>query len=776
MQRFILIIICSILFYSTWAQPKPCNPDAMTSTCLDACVVCDIDGFTGRNNLTVQGQTFPGFCTTIFHNMSYIAFIAGTENLTINVSVTNCTIGRGVEIGIFESLDCETFTAVTECNTDVAPNATATFSNTTPLVIGQHYYLILDGSRGDICDWTFNVVEGSTVVGDLTTSGIIEGKKELCPEIPTTYSTTGELGATLFNWTVDGVAQDGIGSEIDISFPTEGTYELCVTAANVCDQAPPSCTTINVIRPSPSFLIETICANECIEVAGETLCESGLYEYLIPLPDGCDSLIFLDLIVLPKIASLIDINLCTGESFSIGNSTFSSTGVFVETIQNENGCDSMVTLNLTMIDCEIEGTSDFAPPVCNGDENGTLIFSLQNGTPPFEYDWSNITDTTLSGTGSTNLFTDIVINNLPAGVYEINIADSFGNDAVFIQEIVDPPVLSLTINTVDFNGSNLTCYNVNDGTAAASGNGGVLPYSFLWSNNETAKTITNLSAGNYEVRITDGNGCTEMANVILTEPTPLGFKANYLDPNCDGLETGIIQLDSIWGGTSPYTFALDNDSYGLSDNFQNLSLGTYTFSILDANGCFADTISSLYAPDIPILYLEDDIEINLGDQVLISATTNSTELVDINWTDFDHSLECDSCLNTYAAPVNETEYILRATSIDNCTTIDSIVVKVNKRRDVFIPNAFSPNNDGINDYFSISANKSVTLIKNLKIFDRWGALMYERKDLIPNQASSGWDGFFNGNLMNSGVYVWMAEIEYLDGVVLLMSGEINLVL
>ena len=776
MRKFILIISCVHLFTSIWAQPEPCGVDAMTSTCLDACVVCDIDGFTGTNNLSVQGQTFPNFCTTIFHNMSYIAFIAGTENLTLSVSVSNCTINAGLEIGIFESFDCQTFTAMTDCNTDVAPNATATFSNLEPLVVGQHYYLIMDGSMGDICDWTFNVIEGSTVVGDLTNSGVIEGEEELCPGLSSTYSTTGELGATFFNWTVDGVAQNSIEPEIDIAFPSDGSYQVCVTAANVCDQAPSSCTTINVVSPAPLFLTETLCANNCIEVAGETVCESGLYEYLIPLPDGCDSLVVLDLIVLEEIESFVAINLCIGEVFTVGNTAYSTSGVFVETIQNENGCDSTVTLDLMMIECEINGTIGSFTPICHGDENGTLFFSLQNGTPPFNYNWSNITSPTIGGTGSTTLFTDILIENIPAGIYEINVVDSFGDDIVFIQEVIDPPVLTISINALDYNTYNLTCNNANDGSASVIGNGGLSPYSFTWNNGETAASIHNLAAGFYEVEVVDSIGCTETAQIILVEPAPLGFIANYIDPTCDGGATGIIQLDSIWGGASPYSFALDENQYGFSDTYENLGSGTYDYSVSDANGCLADTMSSLFAPDIPELFMEEDQAIDLGCSTLISAQTNNTSLVDISWTNLYNSLECDSCLKTSAAPVNDTEYVLTITSVDGCSTSDSIFVRVNKIRDVYIPNAFSPNGDGINDLFFINANKSVLRIESFKVFNRWGALMYEGKDLPANHAQSGWDGFFKGELVNSGVYIWTASIAYLDGEVLLTSGDITVIL
>jgi gliding motility-associated-like protein len=761
---------------SAWAQPDPCGVDEMTSTCLEACVVCDIDGFTGRNNLTVQGQTFPNFCTTIFHNMSYIAFIAGTEDLTINVTVSSCTIGRGVEIGIFESLDCNTFTAVTDCNTDVAPNGTATFSNLVPLVVGQHYYLVIDGSMGDICDWTFNVIEGSTVVGDLTTSGIIQGPEELCPELSTTYSTEGEVGATLFYWTVNGVEQNSETPEVDIVFPTDGSYQLCVTAANVCDQAPPTCTTINVVSPEPLLLTETRCANECIEVAGETICTSGLYEFVVPLPNGCDSLIFLDLIILPEIASYLDINLCVGEAFFIDETPYSSTGVFVQTIQTNRGCDSVVTLDLTMIECEISGVIDFTSPICHGDENGTLSFSLNNGTPPFNYVWRNITSPSIGGAGTTNLFTGILIENVLAGIYEINVVDDFGNDVVFIQEVIDPPVLTLAVSASEFNGNNLTCDNSNEGTATAAGSGGVAPYTYVWSNNETEAAITNLSAGVYEVLLSDANGCTEMGSITLSAPAPLSFTVDYIDPNCDGAETGIIELDAIWGGTPPYSFALGDDAYSPSNSFQNLGSGTYDFFILDANECFADTTSSLTAPDIPELDLGDDLTTALGCSVLISATINSTNLISINWNNADGNLDCDSCLETSADPVNNTEFVLTVTSVDNCATSDSILVTVNKIRDVFVPNAFSPNGDGINDFLFVNANKSVSLIKEFNVYNRWGALMYTGTDLPPNQPSSGWDGVFKGRQVNNGVFVWTAAIEYLDGEVLLMSGEVVLVL
>lgn len=777
MQRLIAFALLSFLVHTNDAQPDPCGPmPAMTPTCLEACVICDIDGFTGRNSSTIQGQGFSGFCTTQFNRMAYIAFIAGTEDLDIEFTVTNCTINWGLEVGIFESFDCETFSPVTICDTDVQPNTTITLSNTVPLVVGQHYYLVMDGSNNDECDWTFSVTNGSTAVGDLTTSGVISGNRSTCPDLPTTYSTTGDIGAALFNWTVDGIQQAPTTQNIDITFPADGTYELCVTAANVCDEAPPTCTTIEVNTPETLFLVATICDNDCYEVAGQSICNSGNYDFVISLPNGCDSLIFLDLTVLPQAQDIVDINLCIGDEFFIGTTPYSTTGIFVDTIQTAASCDSIVTLDLFMVECEIIGATDFISPVCHGDANGFLVFSVENGTPPFTYVWEHITNNTIGGTGNTSLFTDNQIPNVPAGIYEINIMDNFGNNTVLFQEVTEPPVLNVAAAAIDINGFNLSCNGGADGTAIATGTGGLVPYTFTWSDLQTGDQASNLAAGIYSVSITDANGCVQSNNITLTEPTPIQFIVDYLDPNCDGFETGIIQLDSVWGGTAPYTFALDNDLFSTSSSYQNLSEGTYDFFIMDENGCEVTTTGSLVAPDIPLLLMGEDLVVDLGCDILLPVQTNNTNLVDIRWTSLDNSLDCETCLRPFARPLNNATYVLTVTSIDGCVTTDSLSVVVNKVRDVFHPNIFSPNGDGVNDYFFIYGNKAVSLIKSLKVFDRWGAIVFEGKDIAPNAPSSaGWNGLAKGKPASSGIYVWTTEVEYLDGEMVQLSGDVMLV-
>lgn len=751
----------------------------MTSFCVDACAICDIDGFTGRNTSMGQGQDLANgpFCTTFTHNMNFIAFIAGTENLELEVRVSNCTINFGLEIGIFESFDCENFSPVTFCNTDVAPNSTASFINDVPLVVGQHYYLMMDGSAGDVCDWTFSVVNGSTEVSPLTTSGVVEPVvTEICPDFDTRFNVTGtETGAALFRWTIDGVdATTTNQPAVDLRFPSDGTYEVCVIAANVCDEAPPSCTTIDVRTVGSLSLIQQICMDDTLFVADTFLTTPGDFDFTILLPNGCDSLIDVSLEVLPQARQAIDINLCVGQEFFIGVTPYSTTGVFIDTILTTAQCDSIVTLDLFMIECEIIGSTSFRPPVCSGEASGQLLFSVENGTPPFTFDYENILVPSISGAGSTNLLTNNIIDGVPIGEYEINVRDNFGNDVVLFQTVTEPGPLVATATPTTIGNFNLSCFGGADGQISASGQGGAAPFTFTWSNSQSGPIISALPAGPYTLSVTDANGCIRTDSVFLAPPPAIDYTVIFNDPTCDGFETGSIELGAVSGGTAPYRMGLDANAQDTIFRFDDLPEGNYSVVLEDANGCMVDTSASITAPQIPVIFPWEPTSTLLGCDVVLPTLTNNVDLADIRWLDPLQTLDCDTCLRPRALPYNDALYVLTITSVDDCSATDSLRVSVVKVRDVFVPTAFSPNGDGVNDNFIINPGKSVRTISSLRVFGRWGEQLFEGVDLVPNDPSLGWDGRRDGEEMPTGVYVWTASVLFLDGEVKEMGGEVVL--
>ena len=127
-------------------------------------------------------------------------------------------------------------------------------------------------------------------------------------------------------------------------------------------------------------------------------------------------------------------------------------------------------------------------------------------------------------------------------------------------------------------------------------------------------------------------------------------------------------------------------------------------------------------------------------------------------------------------PLEDTEYTFTVIDENGCTATAQVLVEVDKNRNVYIPNVFSPNGDGFNDEFRIFACTGVEDINFVRIYDRWGELIYEDDDLPPDciGGSQLWDGRFNGKTMNPAVFVYIIEVEFIDGITLLYRGDLTL--
>lgn len=767
---FFALIVCTTTLF---AQPEPCVNPAMTSTCAQACIICDIDGFTGINNSNVQGQAPPGFCTTEVHHMQWIAFIAGTPNLTLSVQVFNCQQNNGLEIGIYRSLNCQNFTLVSNCDTDVENNSTGIFTNTVPLEVGQYYYLVMDGSAGDICNYTVHVLEGSTEVSPLSTTDPIMGPDGGCPDINSQYTTDTVSGATIYRWTLNNAPIGNNSPAVTIDWDAPGTYQLCVTASNACDEATPSCKTIVINEIPPTIIEQSICEGDCFAIADTFLCEPGSFEFHYPVAYGCDSLVIVTLTENPVVETDISLLICAGDSISIGNTYFSLPGQYDEALTSINGCDSIIHLTLDNIICEIQGNISPTPVQCFGESSGAITFSVTNGTPPFTYSWER-TNGAPNGSGPLpNTNQPQTVSGLLPGVYLVTIADAFGNDVILITEVTEPAPLSLSFASSDYNGVNVSCNGGSDGTLAVSAQGGIQPYSFAWSSGDTQPQLSGLSAGNYTVSITDARGCKLEGSTTLTEPPALDLQATFTNPNCDGPATGFIQVNSSTGGTPPYQYDLNNLGYTDSLLYTGLIEGSYTLSIKDANGCITTQENDLVAALIPSVEAGEDQFLPLAESLDLNVITNLTPAA-ISW-EQDPGLSCYDCLNPVASPYNTTTYTVSITSADNCLRSDSLTIHVLKFRDVFIPNAFSPNLDGINDVFNVFGGPEVRNVLSFKVFSRWGELIFDQRNISANSSSQGWDGTFKGKPMPEGVYVYLIEIDFVDDETFTFEGSVGLI-
>lgn len=282
-------------------------------------------------------------------------------------------------------------------------------------------------------------------------------------------------------------------------------------------------------------------------------------------------------------------------------------------------------------------------------------------------------------------------------------------------------------------------------------------------------------AGIYTDSLISSIGCDSIVTLDLTIVPDMGIQAEVTTtgPVCFGETGGSIMIENLSGGYLPYNFVIDSEIMTDLPLITNLLAGNYEVLIQDRFGCNLTLEALIENPEQFIIELGPDWSIQLGESVEIEAMVND-ELIASTWSPEVEGCALN-CLGFEIFPTNSQYYYLTAVSDDECVAVDSVFIEVEKIRKVYIPNVFSPNFDGINDYFApIVIAPNVESIQSFQVFNRWGAVVYEGRDFISGASSSGWDGTFKGKPANVGVYVYLAEIRFLDGELIQYSGDVLL--
>ena len=412
-------------------------------------------------------------------------------------------------------------------------------------------------------------------------------------------------------------------------------------------------------------------------------------------------------------------------------------------------------------------------PSCFGDSDGSIRVAAQGGTSPYTYAWS----TGVPGQS---------ITDLPRGDYTVTITDLV--DCIHTVTIpLDEP--ELLVASIDPNNTNdALCNNTEDGQIAIIWTGGNQgPLQFDWSPEvSSGQLATGLAPGLYSVTITDPEGCTAETSHVVGNPPPINFELEPVDePNCFG-ETTIIRVASASGGSGgPFKFSVGGATRDINEPVRVLA-GPVTVTVFDDSQCSADTNIIVNQPPQIIVDLGPELqEIELGSSYTINAsiTPRNVALEALVWTPSTELICRDSingngalCDEVEVAPLATTTYTLTAIDQNGCEGTNSITIDVDKNRNVYIPNVFSPNGDGVNDFFQVFGGVGVLQVNYMRVFDRWGALMHEATDFQPTDGdlTSAWNGTYQGRQMNPGVYVYLIEVEFIDNTVLLYRGDLTL--
>ena len=350
------------------------------------------------------------------------------------------------------------------------------------------------------------------------------------------------------------------------------------------------------------------------------------------------------------------------------------------------------------------------------------------------------------------------------GTYSEIIPVANGCDSVFVTDVIVLDSIMVAIEMEE------PCVASDFGAIMTDITGGLAPYSVSWTGPDgftsTETDLIDILAGSYTLEIVDAFGCELNLVLNLDIANEVMLALEVVDVTCFGGADGILYLE----GDDAYTYSLDGITYDTNPVYSGLSAGPYNLYIQDGNGCVFERLFAVFEPSPLLLLLPDDQTIDLGDSLIIEAQTSDATGLTYSWSP-DNRLSCTDCPAPVASPWETTLYTLVVENEAGCSVMEDILISVGPLPKVYIPNAFSPNDDTINDHFTVYSGSGIAAINKLSIFDRWGELVFENTNFQPNDPIEGWDGSFRGEQMGVGIFVYVAEIEFINGLKKVYSGD-----
>jgi len=415
---------------------------------------------------------------------------------------------------------------------------------------------------------------------------------------------------------------------------------------------------------------------------------------------------------------------------------------------------------------------------CQGAGAVNYVVDFEETGEPYEITWS-------SSTGNLDWLSETDILNP-----EITAPSDFAGNATFTLEIsylnftcVDDQSLNITVTPYPtFQGlkdENIFCSDelITLGPTNSQNPNSILTWELdgiFLSNDNLLETNT---PGNYHLTA-NLNGCiTE--DSFKVDKTGIPIEELVLVDStqiCDDPENGILSINSVTGGSSPFTYDINSDSPLEGTRYNNLESGNYQVIVTDVDGCTAS--SSIDITTFERYNLEElkDTIIELGDILDINAESSIPKNVTTSETWVFNNIALDQDVSSVSfTPIENGLLSYSILDENGCAYSTSMLVNILVNEKIYIANAFSPNEDNNNDRFYIQGGATIATINYLSVYSRWGELVFEVEDALPNDPSSGWNGLVKGESpSNSDVFVYVAEIELINGDIVEKRGSITI--
>lgn len=389
-----------------------------------------------------------------------------------------------------------------------------------------------------------------------------------------------------------------------------------------------------------------------------------------------------------------------------------------------------------------------------------------SGVSPFQF----VVDDVLGNqVQSTNSAADFTFTGLDAGIYFVTATDDEGCSITDDVELFEPDQIELETAQ-----NPVLCFNGNEGEAIVTNvSGGTLPFGpTTWDDPaaQTGNTASNLSPGIYTGTVVDANGCTETAEFEFDNPQPLQLNPRYFTDTC-GQGVGAASVD-VELGTPPYTYLWKDDGEITQTNY-NLGVGSYEVVVTDFNGC-QDSIFVDVSDDLPYPFAAFEYRIG-GENVLgqeVQFLNNSVGTT--QWTWYYGNGETSNEEDPLYRYERAGDYLVQLVSSNGfCEDTAFDYVNIDPMLLVYVPNAFTPGQNEINDYFYPQGEGIELESYDMFIYDRWGKVIWQTGNF-----SKKWDGTngFTGNQVPAGTYAYKITFrEFADLDRHVYTGVVNVI-
>jgi gliding motility-associated-like protein len=560
------------------------------------------------------------------------------------------------------------------------------------------------------------------------------------------------------------------------TYATGGAHVVTLVSAAGCDSVATLNLTVNVVVTSTTNT--TICSNQLpYSWNGQTYATGGLHSVTLTGSNGCDSVATLNLIVKLVTASTTNISACSNQlPFNWNGQSYLTAGIYHVTLTGSNGCDSVATLNLTVnpvvtSNTNISTCSNHLPYAWNGQSlsvPGTYSATL---TSSAGCDSVATLHLTVNPVVSSTTNISICSSQLPfswngqsystGGIHNVTLSSSAGCDSIATLNLtvnITPPAPTVTspVNYCQFNTatalsaistSQLLWYTVPTG-----GTGAI-----------TAPIPSTIVPGTTHYYVSQTNGTCESPRSIITV-TVNGKPALGPDKNlkiCFGSSANLSTLYNTGGLTGTWTY-----NQSPVTNPSNVMLaGPYQLLVTNISGCSDTALVNLtiQPPVIANAGNDGNAEYNAPYQL------NGSGGVQYLWSPGYPLLNNDHVANPLATLTDDTNFILMVMDEIGCKAYDTVKIRVFKGPTFYVPTAFTPNGDEINDIFRPTAI-GISSLDYFRVYNRYGEMVYETHDL-----NKGWDGTYKGVKQNIGNYVWTIKGIDRRGELKVMKGFVVLI-